>query len=193
MEARPDHVRTAADAIRASRAALAKRREWFARNVEAAEAPIVPEPEPEPPRLVFTQPPAEPTQDKWCEETTEYSISTIQRVVCKAFGVSRFDLLSDRRDIVIARPRQLAMALCCKLTKRSTMEIGRRFNRDHTIVIHNRRRYAPMIEEAEKSCALDDALEKWVQTCIWLFSTVPLAHSKLARAGFVRIKIKAGA
>ena len=47
------------------------------------------------------------------------------------------DMTSKRRARVIARPRQVAMYLSKKLTKRSLPDIGRRFGgRDHTTVMH---------------------------------------------------------
>jgi len=65
------------------------------------------------------------------------SVTRIQEVVARQYGVSRFDLLSSRRTANIVRPRQVAMYLCKTLTLRSLPEIGRRFGgRDHTTVLH---------------------------------------------------------
>jgi chromosomal replication initiator protein len=51
------------------------------------------------------------------------------------------DLLSERRNRAIARPRQAAMWLAKQLTTRSLPDIGRRFGgRDHTTVLHAVRR-----------------------------------------------------
>jgi chromosomal replication initiator protein len=47
------------------------------------------------------------------------------------------DLLSKRRSRSVARPRQVAMALCKELTNHSLPEIGDAFGgRDHTTVLH---------------------------------------------------------
>jgi len=47
------------------------------------------------------------------------------------------DMHSARRARQVARPRQVAMYLCKKLTSRSLPEIGRKFGgRDHTTVMH---------------------------------------------------------
>ena len=47
------------------------------------------------------------------------------------------DLNIKRRSRSIARPRQMAMALCKELTNKSYPEIGDAFGgRDHTTVIH---------------------------------------------------------
>jgi chromosomal replication initiator protein len=51
------------------------------------------------------------------------------------------DLISERRNRAIARPRQGAMWLAKQLTTRSLPDIGRRFGgRDHTTVLHAVRR-----------------------------------------------------
>jgi len=65
------------------------------------------------------------------------TVDRIQRAVCEVFSVTPTDMVSKRRARVIARPRQVAMYLSKKLTKRSLPDIGRRFGgRDHTTVMH---------------------------------------------------------
>ena len=65
------------------------------------------------------------------------TVDRIQRAVCEEFGVTLTDMVSKRRARQIARPRQVAMYLSKKLTKRSLPDIGRRFGgRDHTTVMH---------------------------------------------------------
>ena len=65
------------------------------------------------------------------------TVDRIQRAVCEEFKVTLTDMVSKRRARVIARPRQVAMYLSKKLTKRSLPDIGRRFGgRDHTTVMH---------------------------------------------------------
>jgi chromosomal replication initiator protein len=69
------------------------------------------------------------------------TIDEIQRAVCAQFDVKQLDLISERRAVAIARPRQIAMYLAKRLTTRSLPEIGRKFgNRDHSTVIHAVRR-----------------------------------------------------
>lgn len=64
-------------------------------------------------------------------------IVDIQRAVAFAFDVDRIEMTSDRRVREVARPRQVAMYLAKRLTRRSLPEIGRRFGgRDHTTVMH---------------------------------------------------------
>jgi len=65
------------------------------------------------------------------------TVDRIQRAVCEEFRVTLTDMTSKRRARIIARPRQVAMYLSKKLTKRSLPDIGRRFGgRDHTTVMH---------------------------------------------------------
>lgn len=70
------------------------------------------------------------------EVKPKLTVDAIQKVVCAYYRVTQVDMLSERRAREIARPRQVAMWLCRKLTKRSLPDIGRRFGeRDHTTVI----------------------------------------------------------
>jgi chromosomal replication initiator protein len=84
------------------------------------------------------------------------TIDEIQRAVSAHFEVKQIDLISERRAVAIARPRQIAMYLAKRLTTRSLPEIGRKFgNRDHSTVIHAVRR----IEELRgKDCEIDTAV-----------------------------------
>lgn len=69
------------------------------------------------------------------------TIDEIQRAVAARFQIKQLDLISERRAVAIARPRQIAMYLAKRLTTRSLPEIGRKFgNRDHSTVIHAVRR-----------------------------------------------------
>lgn len=65
------------------------------------------------------------------------SIDNIIRTVCEYYKIKVSELLSKRRSRSVARPRQLAMALCKELTNHSLPEIGDAFGgRDHTTVLH---------------------------------------------------------
>ncbi len=69
------------------------------------------------------------------------TVDDIQKTVAEYYGLKQADLLSERRNRAIARPRQAAMWLCKQLTTRSLPDIGRRFGgRDHTTVLHAVRR-----------------------------------------------------
>lgn len=65
------------------------------------------------------------------------TIENIQKAVAEYYKLRVSDLLSRRRPRNIARPRQVAMALCKELTEHSLPEIGDAFGgRDHTTVLH---------------------------------------------------------
>jgi len=70
-------------------------------------------------------------------EPRRIRIEDILKVVSRHFGVSRSDILSQRRHRSVVWPRQIGMYLSKQMTARSLPEIGRRFgNRDHTTVLH---------------------------------------------------------
>jgi len=65
------------------------------------------------------------------------SIDNIIKTVSEYYKIKISELLSKRRSRSVARPRQVAMALCKELTNHSLPEIGDAFGgRDHTTVLH---------------------------------------------------------
>ena len=69
------------------------------------------------------------------------TIDEIQKTTADHFALKQADLISERRNRAVARPRQAAMWLAKQLTTRSLPDIGRRFGgRDHTTVLHAVRR-----------------------------------------------------
>ena len=63
-------------------------------------------------------------------------IRDIQWAVADYFKVDPIDLLSARRTANLVKPRQIGYYLCKRLTLKSLPEIGRRFGRDHTTILH---------------------------------------------------------
>ncbi len=64
-------------------------------------------------------------------------IETIQSEVCRYYGVSREELVGEKRTRRIVTPRQVAMYLSRELTDGSLPAIGRAFGgRDHTTVMY---------------------------------------------------------
>ncbi|HEX2840898.1 chromosomal replication initiator protein DnaA [Hyphomicrobium sp.] len=79
-------------------------------------------------------------------EPRRIKIEDILRIISRHFGVSKGDLLSQRRHRSVVWPRQIGMYLAKQLTHRSLPEIGRRFgNRDHTTVLHAIRKIETVI------------------------------------------------
>lgn len=90
-------------------------------------------------------------------EPRRIKIEDILRVISRHFGVSKGDLLSQRRHRSVVWPRQIGMYLAKQLTQRSLPEIGRRFgNRDHTTVLHAIRKIEGVIAD---DVSLRDELE----------------------------------
>jgi len=88
------------------------------------------------------------------------TIDEIQKATAEHFALKQADLISERRNRAIARPRQAAMWLAKQLTTRSLPDIGRRFGgRDHTTVLHAVRR----IEELK---AIDSQLARDLEALI---------------------------
>jgi chromosomal replication initiator protein len=70
-------------------------------------------------------------------EPRRIKIEDIVKVVSRHYGVTRGDILSQRRHRSVVWPRQIGMYLAKQMTARSLPEIGRRFGgRDHTTVLH---------------------------------------------------------
>ncbi len=91
-------------------------------------------------------------------EQRRVRIEEIIKTVSRHFGVSKPDILSQRRHRSVVWPRQIGMYLAKQLTARSLPEIGRRFgNRDHTTVLHAIRK---IDRELEGNPRLRDELEE---------------------------------
>ena len=76
------------------------------------------------------------------------TIDNIQKTVAEYYKIRIADLLSKKRSRSLARPRQMAMALCKELTNHSLPEIGDAFGgRDHTTVLHACRKIAELRNE----------------------------------------------
>ncbi len=77
----------------------------------------------------------------------QVTVDNIQKVVADYYNMRVSDLLSQRRNRSVARPRQMAMCLAKELTKNSLPDIGEKFGgRDHTTVLHAYRRICELRE-----------------------------------------------
>ena len=75
------------------------------------------------------------------------TIDEIQKKVAEHFNISVKEMQSSRRARTVARPRQIAMYLAKLLTLRSLPEIGRKFDRDHTTVMHAVRKIEELVSQ----------------------------------------------
>lgn len=91
----------------------------------------------------------ETTQDVLKDMLRSYdrrtTIDEIQKKVAEYFNISVKEMQSSRRARTVARPRQIAMYLAKQLTSRSLPEIGRKFDRDHTTVMHAVRKVEELV------------------------------------------------
>lgn len=84
------------------------------------------------------------------------TIDEIQKKVAEHFNISVKEMQSSRRARTVARPRQIAMYLAKLLTLRSLPEIGRKFDRDHTTVMHAVRKVEELIK---KDCSVAESVD----------------------------------
>lgn len=73
-------------------------------------------------------------------EQTMLRMAIIRRAVCKAFKISKLDLLSARRSADIVLPRHVFSYLVLRFTKASLPIIARSLRQDHTTILHAIRR-----------------------------------------------------
>lgn len=79
------------------------------------------------------------------------TVDAIQRKVANYYSIKPEDMSSSLRARRVARPRQVAMYLCKRLTSRSLPEIGRQFGgRDHTTVMHALKKIGALCTESEE-------------------------------------------
>lgn len=91
--------------------------------------------------------PDDPDSVLWCYDLVRYrlrqdtqhgvvSVPRINSAVAEEFGVTKLDMLSRRNTNDCVLPRQVAIWLCRRFTKLSVAHIGRKFERDHTTILH---------------------------------------------------------
>lgn len=79
----------------------------------------------------------EALKDLLAVQTRQVSIENIQKTVADYYKIKVAEMYSKKRSRVVARPRQMAMALAKELTQLSLPDIGDAFGgRDHTTVLH---------------------------------------------------------
>ena len=92
------------------------------------------------------------------------TVDEIQKATAEHFGLTKTELLSERRVRSVARPRQVSMWLCKQLTSRSYPDIARRSGgRDHTTVLHAVRRIEELIKTDPNLAADVEALMRKIK------------------------------
>lgn len=100
------------------------------------------------------------------------TVRRIQGIVCRHYGVTFTDLISERRQAHIVRPRMVAMYLAKKYTTRSLPQIGRKFGgRDHTTVLHSVNKIPKLMETDAELRAIVGILCEKIEATIHSLST----------------------
>lgn len=89
------------------------------------------------------------------DSVTSPPLSKITRIVARHFGITLKEMMSPRRYRPFVIPRQVAAYLACKHTMRSLPEIGRFMKRDHTTILHSRRKVEEYAKHPEMKAILE--------------------------------------
>ena len=83
----------------------------------------------------------EALKDLLAVQNRQISIENIQKTVADYYKIKVSEMYSKKRSRIIARPRQMAMAIAKELTTLSLPDIGEAFGgRDHTTVLHGHKK-----------------------------------------------------
>lgn len=83
----------------------------------------------------------EALRDLLAVQNRQISIENIQKTVADYYKIKVSEMYSKKRTRIVARPRQMAMAIAKELTTLSLPDIGEAFGgRDHTTVLHGFRK-----------------------------------------------------
>lgn len=83
-----------------------------------------------------------------CTHQHKFSaVSTIQREVCAFYGITIHHMLSQSRMTEFIRPRQIAVYLCHQLARKTLVEMGGDFHRDHSTLVHSIRKIEAAVRE----------------------------------------------
>ncbi|HIS40541.1 MAG TPA: chromosomal replication initiator protein DnaA [Candidatus Aphodovivens avistercoris] len=88
------------------------------------------------------------------------SVADIQKEVEAFYRVSHADLVGKKRSREITHPRQVAIYLCRQMIDLPYNDIGKKFNRDHSTVMHS---VASIEEKMQKSREIREELETLTQ------------------------------
>lgn len=99
----------------------------------------------------------------------EREIDAIIRRVAEAHDISISDMMGLSHEPHFAWPRQQAMWEALQTGKYSTTQVGLRFKRHHTTIIHGARRHAERLAQIVHSASTENA-------------TDPATHSREQRA-----------
>lgn len=155
--------------VRRKRGQMIRQRSILVHPREPAEAP--PEPEKKPPIFVrpnrvpegklinFMDFKSGPETYVPSEDEPFIGVNSIMYATCTYFNISKLQILSDSRVKHLVLSRHTAFYLCRKLTRLSYPEIGRRFRKDHTSILHGVRRIQYELDLGENPYICDAVAE----------------------------------
>jgi chromosomal replication initiator protein len=88
-------------------------------------------------------------------EDVQLKASTVIAVTAEYFGFTTAEVIGGGRTKSLAHARQVAMYLCRELTDLSLLQLGARFERDHTTVMHAVRRIQTADDPRMARCLQD--------------------------------------
>lgn len=95
------------------------------------------------------------------EDKREVTPDLIIQIIADHFNLTPADIISQKRNADISRPRQIAMYLCRKMTDIPLEQIGRYFgNRDHTTIMHGCKKVEKEVVSSRESYELVELLIK---------------------------------
>src|SRR5262245_12683814 len=93
-----------------------------------------------PPKVVVVEEPAPPPPpENPLGPPPSNPLACVQYATCEAYEITREDMNGPSRTHRVTIPRQLAMYLARDMLGLAFPEIGRRFKKDHTTVLHGMR------------------------------------------------------
>lgn len=95
------------------------------------------------------------------EDKREVTPELIIQIVADHFNLTPEDIISQKRNADISKPRQIAMYLCRTMTNTPLEQIGRYFgNRDHTTILHGYKKISKEASNSIETRSLVDILTK---------------------------------
>lgn len=95
------------------------------------------------------------------EDKREVTPELIIQVVAEHFNLTPEDIISQKRNAEISKPRQIAMYLCRTMTDTPLEQIGRYFgNRDHTTILHGYKKVSKEVTNSIETRTLIELLIK---------------------------------
>ncbi len=94
------------------------------------------------------------------------SVTEIQRAVAEHYGLPIDTLLGPSREARVSTPRQLAMYLCCEMTRDTLPAIATAFGRNHSTVVHARDKITSACSDDADLAAVADRLRQVIDSPI---------------------------